>query len=205
MPKKDTGTEIRSAKTQTAKTSRHEFPSAETAQSRMKVGDQALFIEKLRDVQKLLWFPKGANKGVMNARVVQALEFYESLEPSGGAEGMLALQMVGSHEAALECLRRASSPDQSPKGRDMDLKNAQRLMSLFAQQFAALDKHRGKGQQKVTVEYVNVHAGAQAIVGNVETGASKRSGVDADSVIDHSPEVSTETPGQNIRTRKRKK
>jgi hypothetical protein len=31
----------------------------------------------------------------------------------------------------------------------------------------ALSRHRGKGQQKVTVEHVHVHAGGQAIVGNV--------------------------------------
>ena len=33
----------------------------------------------------------------------------------------------------------------------------------------ALNRHRGKGQQKVTVEHVHVHEGGQAIVGNVES------------------------------------
>ena len=46
--------------------------------------------------------------------------------------------------------------------RDLDL-------WAYAQQLAALNKHRGKGQQKVTVEYVNVEAGGQAIFGNAET------------------------------------
>ena len=32
----------------------------------------------------------------------------------------------------------------------------------------ALNRHRGKGQQKVTVEHVHVHAGGQAVVGMVE-------------------------------------
>jgi hypothetical protein len=32
----------------------------------------------------------------------------------------------------------------------------------------ALNRHRGKGQQKVTVEHVHVHSGGQAIVGTVE-------------------------------------
>jgi hypothetical protein len=32
-----------------------------------------------------------------------------------------------------------------------------------------LNRHRGKGQQRVTVEHVHVHAGGQAVVGNVET------------------------------------
>jgi hypothetical protein len=34
----------------------------------------------------------------------------------------------------------------------------------------ALNRHRGKGQQKVTVEHVHVHAGGQAVVGMVEWG-----------------------------------
>jgi len=35
-------------------------------------------------------------------------------------------------------------------------------------QFATLNRHRGKGQQKVTVEHVHVHQGGQAIVGHVQ-------------------------------------
>jgi len=40
----------------------------------------------------------------------------------------------------------------------------------YALHLEALDKHRGKGQQKVTVEHVHVYRGGQAIVGNVEQG-----------------------------------
>jgi hypothetical protein len=39
---------------------------------------------------------------------------------------------------------------------------------VFREQLQALQRYRGKGQQKVTVEHVHVHAGGQAIVGNVE-------------------------------------
>jgi len=81
--------------------------------------------------------------------------------------------MVGTHEAALECLRRAALPNQTFEGRDMALKHAHKLMTLYTQQLATLNKHRGKGQQKVTVEHVNVEAGGQAIVGNVAHGAGK--------------------------------
>jgi hypothetical protein len=38
----------------------------------------------------------------------------------------------------------------------------------------ALNRHRGKGQQKVTVEHVHVHAGGQAVVGIVEAGEGLR-------------------------------
>jgi len=43
--------------------------------------------------------------------------------------------------------------------------------SAFSRTFAALiealDPHRDKGQQRITVEHVNVHPGGQAIVGAV--------------------------------------
>ncbi len=42
-----------------------------------------------------------------------------------------------------------------------------KLLRTFAAQVEALQRHRGKGQQKVTVEHVHVHAGGQAIVGSV--------------------------------------
>ncbi|SMX23638.1 hypothetical protein [Boseongicola aestuarii] len=101
------------------------------------------------------------------------MELYESPEPADGAEGMLAMQMVGTNDAALECLKRAALPNQTFEGRDMALKHAHKLMTLYAQQLSTLNKHRGKGQQKVTVEHVNVEAGGQAIVGHVAHGAGK--------------------------------
>ena len=67
----------------------------------------------------------------------------------------------------MECLRRSVLGDQTLDGRDLNLKNATKLMSLYERQVAALDKHRGRGQQKVTVKYVHVSEGGQAIVGNV--------------------------------------
>jgi hypothetical protein len=47
----------------------------------------------------------------------------------------------------------------------------------FAVLLEALNRHRGNGQQKVTVEHVTVDAGSQAIVGVVTTpGARRRDG-----------------------------
>ena len=86
---------------------------------------------------------------------------------------MLALQTVATHDAALECLRRAALPGQTFERRDMALEYAHKLMSLYTQQLAARNKHRGKGQQKVTVEHVHVEAGGQAIVGQVTHGAGR--------------------------------
>ena len=57
----------------------------------------------------------------------------------------------------------------------------------------ALNRHRGKGQQKITVERVNVERGGQAIVGHVETGKSKEgkeeTSQQSKSALDHDPGV----------------
>ena len=57
--------------------------------------------------------PKDLNEAEASARVIHALEFYESVAPKEGAEGMNNAQMVGTHFAALECLRRAALQDQA--------------------------------------------------------------------------------------------
>ena len=71
----------------------------------------------------------------------------------------------------------------------MALKHAHKLMSLYAKQLETLNKHRGKGQQKVTVEHVNVQAGGQAIVGTVEAGQRGKRQSDADPALEHQREV----------------
>ena len=137
------------------------------------VRDVAVETEKLNEIANLVRFTEGLDEDTRNARIARAIELYESVKPQSGLEGMLAAQMVGTHFAALECLRRSMIEQQSFEGREMNLKHAQKLMDLYQRQLAALDKHRGKGQQKVTVEHVHVEAGGQAIVGNVEAGGAK--------------------------------
>lgn len=113
--------------------------------------------------------PEGTSSEDRDTKIVRAIDLFESLKPSDGIEAMLAVQMVGTYHAAVECLRRAMIPNQPFEGHNMALTQAQRLMSLYAKQLAALDKHRGKGMQKVVVEHVNVAAGGQAIVGSMES------------------------------------
>jgi hypothetical protein len=166
----------------------YELPNGTALREVYDTDETALTNRKIQEISALLWHGEGATEDDITVRLVRAVEQFESLAPADGAEGMLALQMVGTHDAALECLRRAALPGQTFAGRDMALKHAHKLMSLYTQQLAALNKHRGKGQQKVTVEHVNVAAGGQAIVGNVETsGANRRRGSSAQAVT-HTPQ-----------------
>lgn len=111
------------------------------------------------------WMQKGGDQDDAILAILAALE---AIAPADGVEGMLATQMVATHEAAMECLRRAMIPDQLFEGRDVNLKHAEKLLQIYARQMEALDKHRNRGQQRITVEHVTVQAGGQAIVGNVQ-------------------------------------
>ena len=68
------------------------------------------------------------------------------------------------------CYRRAMIAEQTFEGRKENLSQANNLSRTHAALLEALNRHRGKGQQKVTVEHVHVHEGGQAIVGNVVGG-----------------------------------
>jgi hypothetical protein len=89
--------------------------------------------------------------------------------PQDELEGMIAAQLVATHNATMECFRRAMMPEQTFEGRRENLNQANKLSRTYATLIEALNRHRGKGQQKVTVEHVHVHAGGQAVVGVVET------------------------------------
>ncbi len=80
----------------------------------------------------------------------------------------MAAPLIAAHNAAMECHRRAMLPEQTYEGRKLALEQANKLSRTWATLLDALNKHRGKGQQKVTVEHVHVHAGGQAVVGVVE-------------------------------------
>lgn len=89
------------------------------------------------------------------------------IAPKDELEGMMAAQLVAAHNAAMECYRRAMIGEQTFEGRRENLAQANKLSRTYAALLEALNRHRGKGQQKVTVEHVHVHAGGQAVVGMV--------------------------------------
>ncbi len=89
------------------------------------------------------------------------------IAPKDELEGMMAAQLVAAHNAAMECYRRAMLGEQTFEGRRENLAQANKLSRTYGALVEALNRHRGKGQQKVTVEHVHVHAGGKAVVGMV--------------------------------------
>jgi hypothetical protein len=90
------------------------------------------------------------------------------IAPRDELEGMIAAQLLACHNASMECYRRAMLSEQTFEGRRENLNQANKLSRTYVTLLEGLNRHRGKGQQKVTVEHVHVHSGGQAVVGVVE-------------------------------------
>ena len=126
---------------------------------------------KLTEILSLIPVPPSMGDTQRAALYVKAIDLFEGIGPADGIEGMLAAQMVGTHNATMECLRRAMIYDQSLEAQKVYLSQAERLMNLYTRHVDALARHRGGGQPSITVGQVNVESGGQAIVGNVGVGA----------------------------------
>ena len=119
-------------------------------------------------VVSALWLQNSDAEQVKEQRYA-AVDALVGIAPRDELEGMIAAQLVACHNASMECYRRAMIGEQSFEGRRENLSQANRLSRTYAALLDALNGHRGKGLQKVTVEHVHVHSGAQAVVGMVET------------------------------------
>jgi hypothetical protein len=122
-----------------------------------------------------LW-TKHSDPETRNRQMSATVAAMASIAPRDELEGMMAAQLIAAHNAAMECYRRAMIGEQTFEGRRENLSQANKLSRTYATLIDALNHHRGKGQQKVTVEHVHVHSGAQAVVGVVGTpGGGDRS------------------------------
>jgi hypothetical protein len=121
-----------------------------------------------RQVAESLWL-KYSDPEDQEKQISAALAGLRGIGPKDELEGMMAAQLIAAYNAAMECYRRAMIPDQTFEGRRENLAQANKLSRTYATLLEALNRHRGKGQQKVTVEHVHVHSGGQAVVGVVES------------------------------------
>jgi hypothetical protein len=116
---------------------------------------------------KTLWLAD-SNEEARSQQYSATVAALIGIGPKDEIEGMIASHLLAAHNAAIECYRRAMLSEQTFEGRHENLTQANKLSRTYAVLLDALNRHRGKGQQKVTVEHVHVHDGGQAIVGTVE-------------------------------------
>ena len=116
-------------------------------------------------LKQLYALKKDSSTDYLNA----ALAFLNSMKPVEELEAMLIVQMFVAHDMTMGTAANFNRCDEMDIN-DRYIKRLSKLTAIFREHLDALNKHRGKGQQKVTVEHVNVHSGGQAIVGAVEGG-----------------------------------
>ncbi len=105
------------------------------------------------EVINTLW-TKHLDDDEANKLRTAAVEALIGIKPQDEIEGMLAAQIIACHNASMECYRRAMLAEQTFEGRHENLNQANKLSRTYATLVEALNRHRGKGQQKVTVEHV---------------------------------------------------
>jgi hypothetical protein len=144
-----------------------------------------------------LWI-KNSDKEERDRQLSATVAALVGIGPKDELEGMMAAQLIAAHNAAMECYRRAMIGEQTFEGRRENLAQANKLSRTYAALIEALNRHRGKGQQKVTVEHVHVHAGGQAVVGVVGSrGGGERTKSEEQphaKQIAHAPEPALPSP-----------
>jgi len=108
----------------------------------------------------------GKTKPYSEEEINGVLAAMHSINPNDEIEAMLASQMVATHFAAMRSMRALKNSD-TVAAQDSNGNIAIKLMRTYTAQMEALNRYRGKGQQKMTVEHVHVYSGGQAIVGQV--------------------------------------
>lgn len=86
-----------------------------------------------------------------------------SMAPQDIIEGQLCSRLVILQDHYNEHMRRAALPNQPLEIIERYINSATKLMRLYNDTLDALNKHRRKGEQKVTVQHVNI-SGGQAVV-----------------------------------------
>jgi hypothetical protein len=120
-----------------------------------------------------------ASRSVFVHDDASARDVHTQLQAVGGAlrgmaprdelEAMTLAQLVGLHNAAMECQHRARKAETAELMQDY-LNMSAKLSRAFMQGAAVFRRGRSKAKQSVTVKHVHVNKGGQAIVGPVDGG-----------------------------------
>ena len=112
---------------------------------------------------------------VRNELENNSVELFVGLNPRNAQEAIICMLAVAISNASLDCVAQASLLDPGQFTlRDLNLRHGFKGAQLGAELIKTLNDLRCKRSEKVQVSSVNVEAGGQAIVGNVEAAAPKK-------------------------------
>lgn len=93
-----------------------------------------------------------------------------SMAPQDIIEGQLCSRLVILADQYNEYMRRAAYPDQPLEVIERYINCATKLMRVYNDTLEAFNKYRRKGEQKVTVQHVNINGGQAIVTGSVQQG-----------------------------------
>lgn len=98
-----------------------------------------------------------------------------AMKPADIHEGLLCSRLVVLHSQYMNFMSRVTNPDSPDKRIDLNINRATKLMRLYNETLEALNRYRRKGEQKVTVQHVNVDSGGQAIIAStINQGGNRK-------------------------------
>jgi hypothetical protein len=143
------------------------------------------------------FFPGSADEVAFNA----ALAVIDGVRPKDEIEAMLAAHMAVTNIALLELVARTRGSIAGHMYQGNGIKRLDvlgnlttKFMRTFTMQVEALARKRRKGEQNVTVKHVHVHAGGQAVVGNVSHRGGRGVTKNGQQAYDHERGPITESP-----------
>jgi hypothetical protein len=143
------------------------------------------------------FYPGSADEVAFNA----ALAVIDGVRPKDEIEAMLAAHMAVTNIALLELVARTRGAITGHRYEGNGIKRVDvlgnlttKFMRTFTMQVEALARKRRKGEQNVTVKHVHVHAGGQAVVGNVSHGGGRGVRKNGQQAYDHEREPITQSP-----------
>ena len=125
------------------------------------------FVDGLLAQAGLLCLDRGTHESERQLNFI--LSVVRSIKPRDEIEAMLGAQMATVHMASMTFARRLAHVDNIAQ-QDSAERAFNKLTRTFTTQVEALKRYRTGGEQRVTVQHVNVNEGGQAIVGNVSGG-----------------------------------
>jgi len=125
----------------------------------------------LNELARLSKARKGSiGKEELLTKLNASLSIFTGMKPKDSVEAMMITQMIALHEMALLSSERALITEQPDEFVGKNVNRATKLCRTYALLAEALTKYRTKGQQKITVQHVNVNDGGQAVIGDVNQG-----------------------------------
>ena len=142
-----------------------------TGYSSTEIGSSVEIDNILNQLARLCKARKGSiDKDAILTKLNASFSILTGMKPKDSIEAMMITQMIALHEMALLSSERALLTEQPDEFVEQNVNRATKLCRSYASLVESFNKYRTKGQQKITVQHVNVNDGGQAVIGDVNKG-----------------------------------